>query len=204
MNVPRVSDERGPTSATLAVALGGGVVVWALGELLRSWTGTDEVAPLVLSSDGLLLGVLASVPTLLLLVYLLRSRFPPFVRIAATVEATLGPTLLRVGLPGVLWISALAGLGEELLFRGWLQVWLVELGLPTWGGVATAAIVFGLLHWVDRWYAGIVLGVGLYYGVLLVWTGDLLVPVVAHAVHDVVALGVVLRRVRRRSEPPTG
>ena len=84
-------------------------------------------------------------------------------------------------------ISALAGLGEELLFRGVLQTVLagaVGLGLA----VALTSIVFGLAHFISFTYAAYATVVGVYLGVLLIVFGNLLVPVVAHAAYDFLAL----------------
>jgi uncharacterized protein len=49
-------------------------------------------------------------------------------------------------------------------------------------------------HWITRTYALLAALVGLYLGGLWLWTGNLLVPIVAHALYDFVALIWILRR----------
>jgi hypothetical protein len=94
-------------------------------------------------------------------------------------------------------ISALAGIGEEALFRGVMQTGLVPVvGLPA--AVALTSVAFGLAHYLSLTYAAYAALVSVYLGVLLVYTDNLLVPVIAHAAYDFVAL-VYLTRVRPTS-----
>ena len=82
-------------------------------------------------------------------------------------------------------ISVLAGLGEELLFRGVLQP---LIGLPL------ASLVFGAVHVGGRSFVGYGVWaacIGALFGVLMVETGGLLAPIVAHAVYDALALAYV-------------
>ena len=76
-------------------------------------------------------------------------------------------------------LAVLSGVGEEALFRGALQP---EIGL-----VATS-LLFGALHvGPDRRYLLWTLwavGAGLLFGALYTWTGGILAPVVAHALHN--------------------
>lgn len=46
----------------------------------------------------------------------------------------------------VLFLSALAGVGEELLFRGYLFTRLERVGLPGWAVIIMTGLLFGLLH----------------------------------------------------------
>ncbi len=88
-------------------------------------------------------------------------------------------------------ISLIAGIGEELLFRG-----LVQDGLATWlggtvgicVGVAASSLVFGLAHALTTTYAVLATLVGVYLGILFLLTGNLLAPIAAHAVYDFLAL----------------
>ena len=117
---------------------------------------------------------------------------------------TLRPLFSGVGPRDVVVISAAAGVGEELLFRGALQA---ELGL------AAASVTFGLLHIGGRDTATfgvwvMVMGAGL--GWLAMLTGGLLAPIVAHAAYDAAAIAycrwgpAVRRRAATRAGRRTG
>lgn len=96
-----------------------------------------------------------------------------------------GPVVLVV-------VALLAGLSEEALFRGVLQTALVA-HLPLLAAVAVTAVLFGVAHWITPTYALLAGIVGAYLGALFVLSGNLLVPVVAHALYDVVALALLVR-----------
>jgi len=59
-----------------------------------------------------------------------------------------------------------------------------------------ASLLFGVVHWLTGLYALLAGMVGLYLGGLYLLTGNLLVPIVVHALYDIVALGY-LRKAER-------
>lgn len=77
------------------------------------------------------------------------------------------------------FISACAGLAEELLFRGVIQVKF---------GIVVASIVFGLLHFITPAYCIIATIMGFYLGFLFQYYGSLLIPIQLHFVYDLGAL----------------
>jgi uncharacterized protein len=82
-------------------------------------------------------------------------------------------------------VSVLAGIAEELLFRGVLQS---LVGLPA------ASLIFGAVHVGGRSFVGYgawAACIGALFGWLMVTTGGLLAPIVAHAVYDALALAYV-------------
>jgi membrane protease YdiL (CAAX protease family) len=83
----------------------------------------------------------------------------------------------RVGVPAILAGGLLAALGEETFFRGILQ--------NEWGLVPAAAI-FALAHVGRglRLFSIWALLEGLLFGSLYQLTGNLLVPMIVHGVHD--------------------
>jgi membrane protease YdiL (CAAX protease family) len=99
----------------------------------------------------------------------------------------------------LLVISVLAGLGEEMLFRGVLQEavsgWIGPPAGP-WAGLVAAAFLFGLLHPLTPTYAVLAGLIGLYLGWLWMLTANLLVPITAHAAYDFLAL-MYLVKMRR-------
>lgn len=46
-----------------------------------------------------------------------------------------------------LGLAAQAGIGEEMLFRGYLITRLEKLGAGAWGAILGSALLFGLVHW---------------------------------------------------------
>lgn len=53
------------------------------------------------------------------------------------------PTFMLIALG----LAALSGVGEELLFRGYVITRLERLGLTAWPTILTSALIFGLVHW---------------------------------------------------------
>jgi membrane protease YdiL (CAAX protease family) len=95
------------------------------------------------------------------------------------------PLFEHVRMWHIVLISMLAGLGEELLFRGVLQP---LIGLPL------ASLIFGAVHIGGRSLIGYGVWaacIGALFGWLTVVTGGLLAPIVAHAVYDALALAYV-------------
>ncbi len=88
-------------------------------------------------------------------------------------------------------ISLLAGIGEEMIFRGVLQ---------TRFGIVIASIVFGLMHSVSVAYVVVTIIMGLYIGIIFESTGSLLVPIQLHFVYDLAAL-VYLKYFVKRTLP---
>jgi membrane protease YdiL (CAAX protease family) len=122
-------------------------------------------------------------------------------RLVALVEERLGLHLADASAGGIVLLAALAGLGEELLFRGVVQEWLAaRYGLLL--GVVGASVLFGLGHWLSASYAVLAALIGAWLGLVFVLSGNLLAPIVAHAAYDVVALAVLARRAPRSAPPP--
>lgn len=96
-------------------------------------------------------------------------------------------------------ISIAAGVGEELLFRGWFQT-LLTGDASQWSpvsifiGISIASVVFGLAHAVTKLYVLVVAVMGILFGIMLVATGNLLVPIAAHAVFDFIQLRLAVRQ----------
>jgi membrane protease YdiL (CAAX protease family) len=178
--------------AFLAVLLG-----WMLSQ--------SPMETLRLNFHAILLGILAVLP---LLGLLLACRWLPWrlVReVCRVLDDLIVPMFKNCTWVEVAAISLLAGLGEELLFRGVFQSAMVEWSgdfLPhspagamvgDWVAIVSVAVLFGLLHAVNAAYAVLAALMGLYLGWLWTATGNLAVPIVAHAVYDFLALEYILR-----------
>ena len=181
---------------TAAIFEGGLVVVAiALGWLL----GQPPLETLQFDLYDAALGVVATLPLLGLLWLCLKCPVRPFKTIARIVDEALAPLFRDCGLLPLLLIAALAGIGEEMLFRGVLQAAIAqEIGGPqgVWLGLLIAAVLFGLLHSITPTYALLAGLIGLYLGGLWLACGNLLVPIITHGLYDFLAL-VYLVKARR-------
>ena len=102
--------------------------------------------------------------------------------------------LLRAPTFGGLWINLLVlallpALGEELFFRGALQRLFGEVMPKAWP-VWLAAFVFSAVHMQFFGFVPRML-LGAFFGYLLLWSGSLWLPVLAHLVNN--AIVVVFR-----------
>jgi uncharacterized protein len=99
----------------------------------------------------------------------------------------------------LIWLGLLPGLSEELLFRG---VMLPALGLD-WFGLLASSVCFGVLHMssVRQWpYAAWAMLVGLALGTSVLLSGNLLVPVTAHILTNMIASATWKWRSQRQSQ----
>ena len=140
-------------------------------------------------------GVDALLATLVLLVFFqLVLRFPiqPFLRIRVFLEDTVRPMFLHCSIKDMFFVAMLAGVGEELLFRGLLQ----RLFSGWWGwemGVLGSNILFGLAHLITPMYSVITFCIGLFLSWTFIATDNLAVPVLIHWFYDFFALVIFLR-----------
>lgn len=93
----------------------------------------------------------------------------------------------------VLILSLAAGIGEELLFRGFLQQWLT--GYYTIDiAIGIAAVVFGLLHFATFSYFLLTTILGAAFGIAYYLSGSLLLIMSWHAFYDLLAIWFFTRR----------
>ncbi|HBO42549.1 MAG TPA: CPBP family intramembrane metalloprotease [Planctomycetaceae bacterium] len=136
-------------------------------------------------------GLLATIPPLGLFWLCLKCPWGPFARLTSLVDERLLPLFSHCGVLEIAAISLVAGIGEEMLFRGLLQGGLAEaIGTPagTWIALVLASLVFGLVHPLSGTYVLLTGLIGLYLGWSWIVSGNLLVPITAHAAYDFLAL----------------
>ena len=180
-DVPRLTR---PQLASIAIWVEGGMIV--VGCFIAWLIGVPIWSQLNASWITVALGFAAAIPPLIIVIAIAESdtRFGEMSRrdFAPVIEMFRNATIFDL-----FYVSALAGLGEEALFRGALQV-----GIEPYIGVAfalvTASLIFGLAHAMSKSYFTFATLIGLYFGGLLLWTGSLLVPMIAHATYDFAAL----------------
>jgi membrane protease YdiL (CAAX protease family) len=141
---------------------------------------------------------------LLLFFALLRWPLGPLRRIKQFSEEILRPLLAPCTVIDLLGISALAGLGEEMLFRGVLQGYFAAR-LGAWPAIVIASVLFGLMHAITATYVVLATLLGVYLGwVYLACDHNLLAVTIPHAVYDFVALLYLLRGPGTAPGPNTG
>ncbi|MDQ3222859.1 MAG: CPBP family intramembrane metalloprotease [Gemmatimonadota bacterium] len=173
------------------------MLAWALSR----WLGISLDERLRLTPGAVGVGVVAAVPLLLGLRWIVTTRLSPFRRLVSLVVEQLGPLLASRSATEVALLATLAGLAEEILFRGVVQPGLTSV-LPSGVALVVTSVVFGLAHFVTPVYALLAGAAGLYLGALILLQGNLLVPIVAHAVYDFVALLYLVQRYRGRTDGP--
>lgn len=126
--------------------------------------------------------LLAAFPSMLLLL-LLESPWRQRVRwlreFREQVTTVFTPILQQLRWPEIVLLSGLAGLSEEVFFRGIVQQ---EIGLEL------ASLVFGLLHAVSLPYMVWATLMGGYLGWLLQLSQNLWLPILVHAIVDMLGL----------------
>jgi len=142
-------------------------------------------------------GVAATIPLLLLMRWSVLSRWAPAARFSREVEARLLPLFAGCSTLDLVIVSVAAGVGEEALFRGVIQVGLADRFGPL-AGLTAASALFGLAHMVSPLYALLAGLVGAYLGGLTLAAGNLVPAILAHALYDFLALSYLLRRHRRK------
>jgi membrane protease YdiL (CAAX protease family) len=181
----------------LAVVFEGGLVFVALG--LGLVFRIDPFAEFRVDGTAVLPGLAAALPPFLLVVVTDRFRFSGLERIKRIVLQLLGPSLAACRWYELVFVAALAGFGEELVFRGVLQRllerWLNFGGSGPIAGLIVSNVIFGLFHCLTPTYAILAAGMGIYFGVLLDASHppNVVIPMLAHGLYDFLAF-LLLRR----------
>lgn len=194
---------------TLAIGFEGGLALLAifLGWLFRQ----PPLETLVTDGTAALVGVAATLPLFAGALVVMRWPLGPLASVRKFTLEVICPVLATCTLPDLAATSLLAGLGEEMLFRGFLQAKLTQLAGP-WTGLAVASLVFGVAHAVTPTYAVLAALIGVYLGWLWQVTGNILTPIVTHALYDFLLLWYLLagpgrsfwERQASPTEPPEG
>ncbi|MEI6706929.1 MAG: CPBP family intramembrane glutamic endopeptidase [Methylococcales bacterium] len=167
--------------------------------LLLGWIADiDPFATLYFSETSIAIGVLGTVP--LFLLFLALEYFPQksLVTIKNLLLRTLAPSLYQRHWMDLLLLATIAGVSEELLFRGVIQPWITA----SWGltaGLWISNIIFGLVHAITPLYALLVTFVGVYLSLSMTVDGgdsNLLTPIIIHSLYDFLAFIALMRMYR--------
>ncbi len=179
------------TVVLLAVLIEGGLL--AAASLLGWIIDQPPLRYFAWTPAAALWGVAATVPLVVLFFLFLRWPIGPLRRIQHFSEQVIRPLLAPCTLLDLLGIAVLAGLGEEMLFRGVLQEAFTGW-FNVWVGVVVASLLFGVLHSITPTYAMLAGLMGAYLGGIFLYADhNLLVVIIVHALYDFVVLLWLLR-----------
>ena len=173
-----------------AVVFEGGLMLAAF--LVGYFINVNPVLQLEFEWSALVLGVAATMPLLAVFSVTWRLKVASLLRIRRFLVDVLGPCLAACRHIDLILLAVLAGVCEELAFRGFLQQWLSQSGAMM--GLIVSNIVFGLVHAVTPFYAVAAMVIGVYLGMIsqLSESNNLLVPITTHALYDYIAFLVVV------------
>ena len=179
----------------IASAFEGGLVLVAY--VLGGWVSIDPLESLRLDVTAAFWGVLGSL--LLYCLFMVSERMEATRAIREFLIDKMGGLLASCSSLELLYLGCLAGLTEEILFRGVLQPWL-ERDWGWAGGLIFSNLVFSLVHWITPTYALLAGLCGLLLGFMLDIGPErnLLAPILTHAIYDFMAFMVVAQAWRER------
>jgi membrane protease YdiL (CAAX protease family) len=166
--------------------------------LILGWIAhVNPFEKLYFSQTALIVGIIGTVPLFLLFLALEKMQGDSIATIRKLLLQTLGSALHRYHWSDLFTLAAIAGISEELLFRGVIQPWL-ESTLGMAAGLIGCNILFGLVHSVTPLYALMATVVGIYFSLSMDYGGDrnLLTPIIIHALYDFLAFVALMRAYR--------
>jgi uncharacterized protein len=169
--------------------------------LILGWiTDIDPVANLFFSEAAIRDGIFATVPLLMIFFVIEQLPYLPIQEIRALLQKSLAASLQQRSWPDFLILACIAGLSEEILFRGFLQPWLEHTWNQT-AGLIVSNLLFALVHAITPLYAFLAFLIGLYLGIFLDYHGErnLLIPIVIHTLYDFVIFIVIVQNYRKYS-----
>lgn len=178
----------------LAMAIQGGLALLAVGWAilfglethrwfrLDAWTGSRAFVTVATT-------IAAAAPPVAAFFWMRNSRLEGVIRFREDVRQRLIPLFGETCFADWLVISLTAGLTEELAFRGaLLETFRVAFPHP-WNVIAAVlvpSLIFGSLHAINRVYFLATTGAGIYFSILVLWSGDLWAAALAHFLYDLI------------------
>lgn len=141
---------------------------------------------------GMIVGITSTLPMLSLFFWLLQSKWEPCREIRKIMDDAVLPIFKDFSIFQIALLSFAAGISEEVLFRAIIQGGLQSiLGIPI--AITLSAFLFGICHALTRFYLVLATIMGVYLSIVWMSTGQLLSPIVTHAVYDFIVLIWYLR-----------
>lgn len=152
---------------------------------------------IIFNEQAVINGIMGTLPLCLIFIALNQLQLDSLQKIRLVLHQTLGPSLHKHHWADLFVLAAIAGISEEILFRGVIQPWMENL----WGvvaGILVSSIIFGLVHAVTALYFVMATAVSIYLGLYLGYdsTRNLLTPIIIHSLYDFFAFVVILHSYR--------
>lgn len=149
------------------------------------------------SENAVLYGLFGTLPLYLIFLALEHMPQPSIKKIRQILLDTLGPSMHKYNWADLLVLAVIAGVSEEILFRGVIQPWM-ENSWDMTTGLILSNIIFGLVHAVTPLYFVMATVIGIYLGLFLDYGGErnLLMPIVIHAAYDFLAFLAIMKTYR--------
>lgn len=149
------------------------------------------------SETAVFYGILGTLPLYLMYMGMEYINTPSVRKIRQVLIETIGSSLHKRNWADLFVLAAIAGISEEILFRGVIQPWMEN----SWGmatGLILSSILFGLIHAVTPLYAILATIISLYLGLSLDYGGErnLLTPIVIHGFYDFLAFIAIIKTYR--------
>ena len=157
---------------------------------------------------AVLLGFTSTLPLLAFFAWILQSNYPPYIEVREFLVQFIQPLFGRWSVIQLASLSLMAGIGEEILFRGVLQTGLAKMGSPILG-VVGASLAFAVCHALTKAYFVSTFVIGIYLSIVWYAADNLLTPILTHAIYDFFALIYFLkwyspktsRTVQKKTDP---
>ena len=152
---------------------------------------------IIFNEQAVINGIMGTLPLCLIFIALNQLQLDSLQKIRLVLHQTLGTSLHKHHWADLFVLAAIAGISEEILFRGVIQPWMENL----WGvvaGILVSSIIFGLVHAVTALYFVMATAVSIYLGLYLGYdsTRNLLTPIIIHSLYDFFAFVVILHSYR--------
>lgn len=139
------------------------------------------------SWKGLAVGLTSTLPLISMFFWLLQSKWEPCQNIRRIMDVFIRPIFQQFTVLQLLVISIVAGISEEILFRGVIEGG-AKSSIGTVAAILLSAVIFGACHALTKFYFVLATFMGVYMSVVWMATGQLLAPIVTHAVYDFLIL----------------
>lgn len=168
--------------------------------LILGWVADiDPFVNIHFSENAVIYGFFGSMVLYLMFIAMERMQYASVQNIRQILIETLGPGLHNKNWADLFILASIAGISEEILFRGVIQPWMEN----SWGmsiGLIGSSILFGLVHAVTPLYAILATAISIYLGLSLDYGGErnLLTPIVIHALYDFLAFIAIMKSYRSK------